>query len=68
MLVGKPSYIQQNSIKNKTKKRSIFTLKSSFHVVSFLVCSVRILNVFGFGQLSFLVTGSTVEQICCVEV
>jgi len=31
-----------------------------------LLCSLRILKLAGLGQLSFLVTDSTEEQICCV--
>jgi len=57
-----------NFLKNKiNKNEKIFTSKSSFHVVLFLFCSSIILNVLGLGHVSFLVTGSTDEQICCVD-
>lgn len=55
----------------KTSVRSFAirpTLKSSFHVVAFLLCSVTILNFVGSGQLSFFVTDSSEGQICRVEV
>lgn len=42
------------------------TLKSNFQTVSALLCSLAILNVVGFGQLSFFVTVCTLVQKCDV--
>ena len=42
----------------------MLTLKSNFHVVSALLCSLVALNVAGLGQVSFFVTVCTLVQKC----
>jgi hypothetical protein len=59
--------IKKSNQINACEKEKKYTVKSIFHVVSFLLCSSIILNVVGLGQLSFFVTASTEGQICCAD-